>query len=202
MTTPEPLPRPARTCTTLGRIWRAAASVLPAAALPPAGARCCTIVGPAAVRRGRGHHDPGAGRAAGQDGGREHRRRGGAGVGSSRVDGAAVPAGRAAAGAGAGRSRCRGRAGGPAQPDRGPAGVPETGLLSRPGVVMITVPSSVGMGQISRENQRRDRAPAPTATSRPRAARYGVTSRCSVRQPIEEPMSAYTSRSCSPLSAV
>src|SRR5215207_9040140 len=47
MTTPEPPPRPARTCTTLGRTWRAAASVEPAEALPLAGARSWTIVGPA-----------------------------------------------------------------------------------------------------------------------------------------------------------
>src|SRR5687768_5916580 len=43
---PEPPPRPARTCTTLGRTWLAAASVEPAEARPLAGARSWITVGP------------------------------------------------------------------------------------------------------------------------------------------------------------
>ena len=197
ITTPEPLPRPARTCTTLGRISLAAASVLPLAAVPapPGALRCCTMVGPAVgALRSRATTIPAP---------------------------EAPPARTAAAITAASRGRLRLGPGGRrrqdgtvrAEPVRPATPVepapPSRSRVRRAGRARAGLDCSCAFpsssdpgGQISRENQRRDRAPAPVATSRPSAARYGVTSRCSVRQPMEEPMSAYTSRSSSPLSAV
>ena len=57
------------------------------------------------------------------------------------------------------------------------------------GGVVITAPGGVGCSG-SRENQRRDSAAAPRARTRASAATYGVTSRSSVRQPIEDSMSS------------
>jgi hypothetical protein len=74
MTTPEPPPRPARTCTTLGRTWLAAASVEPAEALPLAGTRSWTIVTGGLRAAVQGHHNPGAERPTGENGRGEHSR--------------------------------------------------------------------------------------------------------------------------------
>ena len=194
MITPDPLPRSARTWTTLGRIVWAAASTLPAgdAPAPAVPSRDCTIVGsdppvccsasavpapetpPASRATTTSEVSPRRpGRGAGEGGCGA----GGAGVAQPGGAGVATVDGGGAAGGGGGRCA-------PADPRSG--GRADAGV----GVVHGHLLGSVEMGQMRRENQRRDSAPAPTLISRARAARYGVTSRCSVRQPMEEPMSA------------
>ena len=103
-------------------------------------------------------------------------------IGDPPAAGAAAPVGAASHGGSRRRPGARsvprrsrsGGAGGPPSRMSGPAGRPEPADRRRVGHG-VSFRTFVGFGvvQISRENQRRERAPAPTATSRPRAARYG-----------------------------
>ncbi len=195
MITPEPLPRPARTCTTLGRIARAAASVLPAAAAPPASGarRSWTIaVGDAdqywsaadhaGPGRPAGQHAPGRGRrraatrrrAGGAAAGRHRRRRGGAGgVGRRRR-----PAGAGGAGGPAQRMSGSGRS----CPARGRRRRPCRGVLS---YVRVRVRSDEPGEPAQREGAGPDgdqQAEGRQVRASPRAARRASRSRSRCRR--------------------